>query len=274
MLSFIHNSCGLRIENMAQPTMPTTILQDTFDIHPTSRNIYIQVEPQAIFPAEHIIIKNSSKYSHILTFNDTILQQCPNAHKYLFGMTRILKSDYESIDITLKKFMLTSVTNDKLSTNGHYFRHTVYYNQHHITSIPVRFHRSTDSKNLPEIVNIPRLGSANHCKIDLFRDSQFSLVIENSRQLNYFTEKLCDCVITKTIPVYYGCPNISEYFDTTGWIILENENMSDMIEQLKTLTPDYYMKYIDTVNKNFEEVQEYIDIEKNINRCLRTIPDY
>jgi hypothetical protein len=274
MLSLINNICNLNIDNLVKPARLTTILQDTFDIHPTTRNIYIQVEPQAIFPVEDIIIKNSTKYSHILTFNDSILKQCPNAHKYLFGMTRILRSDYESIDVNFKKFMLTSVTNDKLSTKGHYFRHTVYYNQHYIKSIPVRFHRSTDSKNLPEIVNIPRLGSAITDKIDLFKDSQFSLVIENSRQLNYFTEKLCDCLITKTIPVYYGCPNISEYFDITGWIILENENMLDMIEHLTTLTPDYYMKYIDTVNKNFEEVKEYIDIEENINRCLRTIPEY
>jgi len=274
MISLLNNVCGLEVNKLVSPKKETTIIQDSFDVNPSTRNIYIQVEPQAIWPVEHILIQNANTYSHILTYNDSILKQCTNAHKYLFGMTRILKSDYESIDIHAKQFMITSVTSDKLFTTGHYFRHTVYYNQQLITSIPVRFHRSTDSKNLPAITDIPRLGAANACKIDLFKDSQFSLVLENSRQLNYFTEKLCDCLITKTIPVYYGCPNISEYFDTTGWVILENENMLDMIERMKVLTPDYYMKHIDTVNKNFEEVKKYIDIEENINRCLRTIPEY
>jgi len=274
MLTLLNNVCGLNTDNLVKPKEHTTIIQDSFDVNPNTRNIYIQVEPQAIWPLQDKIIQHAHTYSHILTFNDVILKKCPNAHKYLFGMTRILKDDYESIDIHSKKFMITSVTNDKLFTTGHYFRHSVYYNQHLITSIPVRFHRSADSKNLQVIVDIPRLGQTEESKIDLFKDSQFSLVLENSRQVNYFTEKLCDCLITKTIPVYYGCPNISEYFDTTGWIILENENMLDMIEKLKALTPDYYMKYIDTVHKNYEEVKKYLNIEENINRCLRTISDY
>jgi hypothetical protein len=111
-------------------------------------------------------------------------------------------------------------------------------------------------------------------EIDLFKDAQFSLVIENSRQTNYFTEKLCDCLITKTIPVYYGCPNISEYFDTSGWIILDNESMDDLINKLKILDSNYFMKYIDIIEKNFETVKQYIDIQENINRALCNIPQY
>ena len=108
----------------------------------------------------------------------------------------------------------------------------------------------------------------------MFKDSQFCLVIENSKMANYFTEKLNDCLITKTIPIYWGCPNIEEYFDTTGWIILKDESVEHLAKKINELTPDYYMKHIDTVEKNFKKVKEYIDQEENINRALRTIPDY
>ena len=72
---------------------------------------------------------------------------------------------------------------------------------------------------LPDISNNPLLPQDN--KINLFRKYQFSIVIENVAQNTWFTEKIIDCLITKTIPIYYGCPSISEYFDTTGWIIFD-----------------------------------------------------
>jgi hypothetical protein len=269
-----HNIVGLSIDKTHPPSLPTSIAQDSFQKHSNTRNIYIQLEPDAIRPVESKIISYANQYDFILTFNENILKQCPNAYKYLFGMTRILPEDVNSINITNKKFIITSITNDKLMTVGHHFRHTIFYNQEKILSIPKCFYRSTDSKNLPEIHNNPRLPAEESRKIELFQESQFSLVIENSRQTHYFTEKLCDCLITKTIPVYYGCPNISEYFDTSGWIILENESMDELIKKLYTLTPEYYMNHIDTVMKNFETVKQYIDIQENINRGLRSIPDY
>lgn len=263
----------LSIEKTANPKIETTILIDFFEKNPSTRNIYIQVEPEAILPVQDEIISRSTEFDFILTFNQNILEKCPNAYKYLFGMTRIIPKDVDEIDIYNKKFLITSVTGDKLNTVGHHFRHLVYYNQEYIENIPTCFYISNDSKHLPVINNNPVLGTCPR-KIDLFKDAQFSLIIENSRQTNYFTEKLCDCLITKTIPVYYGCPNISEYFDISGWIILDNESMNDFIDKLNDLTPDYYMKYLNTVEKNFETVKQYIDLQENINRSLRSIPEY
>ena len=48
---------------------------------------------------------------------------------------------------------------------------------------------------------------------------RFSVVIENSREENYFTEKLLDAILCNTIPIYWGCPNISQFFDTDGMVI-------------------------------------------------------
>jgi len=269
-----HNIVGLSIDKTHRPTLPTSIAQDSFQKNPNTRNIYIQLEPDAIRPVQNEIIARAKEYDYIITFNEHILKECSNAYKYLFGMTRITPEDEKNIDIYKKKFNITFITNDKLMTVGHHFRHTIFYNQKKIVSIPKSFYISTDSKNLPNIDNNPRLPAEATRKIELFENSQFSLVMENSKQTHYFTEKICDCLITKTIPVYYGCPNISEYFDTTGWVIIDNESMDDLIIKLSILTPDYYMKYIDTVMKNYETVKNYIDIQENINRALKTIPNY
>ena len=111
-------------------------------------------------------------------------------------------------------------------------------------------------------------------KIQLFREFQFSLVIENSRQANYFTEKLCDCLYTKTIPVYYGAPNIHEYFDTTGWIILENESVDALLEKLAKLDNDWYNRHLEIVEKNYTTVQQYLVFTNNINKTLEILENY
>ena len=41
---------------------------------------------------------------------------------------------------------------------------------------------------------------------------KYSLVIENMQHRNYWTEKLSDAFLGRTIPIYCGCPNIRDFF--------------------------------------------------------------
>lgn len=52
---------------------------------------------------------------------------------------------------------------------------------------------------------------------------RYSVVIENSRERHYYTEKLIDAFLCRTIPIYWGAPNVSETFDTGGMILCETE---------------------------------------------------
>jgi hypothetical protein len=62
---------------------------------------------------------------------------------------------------------------------------------------------------------------------------EFSVAIENSRENNYITEKFYDCLLTDTIPIYCGAPNISDYFDPRGYIELkEIENLDACVESI------------------------------------------
>jgi hypothetical protein len=47
----------------------------------------------------------------------------------------------------------------------------------------------------------------------------YSVIIENVQEPDYFTEKLLDCFICGTIPIYWGASNISRYFNTDGMVI-------------------------------------------------------
>jgi hypothetical protein len=60
----------------------------------------------------------------------------------------------------------------------------------------------------------------------------FSVCIENSSERNYFTEKLIDCFAQKVIPIYWGAPNVSEFFDPDGIIFCKTHDqvIEKMIE--------------------------------------------
>ena len=60
--------------------------------------------------------------------------------------------------------------------------------------------------------------------------------MENCKSPGYFSEKIIDCLIQGTIPIYWGDPTISSYFNMKGII---NFNNIDEIANLK-ISKKYY----------------------------------
>ena len=81
-------------------------------------------------------------------------------------------------------------------------------------------------------------------KEDGLCDYMFSVAIENSNQ--YFSEKLLDCFLTGTIPIYYGTPSVGKWFNMDGMIMLEDGF------DIEWLTEDMYYSKMDAVKDNFE----------------------
>lgn len=50
-------------------------------------------------------------------------------------------------------------------------------------------------------------------KIEALRDYQFSIIIENEKSDYWFTEKLIDCLVTGTIPIFWGSSKVAENFN-------------------------------------------------------------
>jgi len=84
------------------------------------------------------------------------------------------------------------------------------------------------------------------CKEDGLRDYMFSVGIENAVYDTYFTEKLTDCFACGTIPIFYGCKGVTEYFNEDGIIFLDDDF------DLSMLTKDLYYSKIDAIKDNFE----------------------
>jgi Glycosyltransferase family 10 (fucosyltransferase) C-term len=67
-------------------------------------------------------------------------------------------------------------------------------------------------------------------KLDALRNYRFSVVLENSSSDDYFSEKLTDCLIAGTYPLYYGCPNLGSYFPADSFTRLNIDDVEKSIE--------------------------------------------
>jgi len=104
-----------------------------------------------------------------------------------------------------------------------------------------------------------------HKEIGL-NDYMFSIAIENSSYATYFTEKILDCFATGTIQIYRGAPDIGDYFNVKGIIMIDDDAGDFDFDQI---TPDLYFSKLDAVRDNFERVQKMHCAEDWIYRTYR-----
>ena len=44
---------------------------------------------------------------------------------------------------------------------------------------------------------------------------------ENSRENNYFTEKICDAILSECLCFYHGCPNLHDFLHPESYISID-----------------------------------------------------
>ena len=77
---------------------------------------------------------------------------------------------------------------------------------------------------------------------------KYTLAIENSSMPHYWTEKISDAFLAYSVPLYFGAPNIGDYFPEGSYIWLpmdEPDRAIDVIRQ--TLATDNYENRLDAL---------------------------
>ncbi len=85
-------------------------------------------------------------------------------------------------------------------------------------------------------------------KKDALLPYKYSIGMENSAIPFYCTEKIADCFACLTMPIYWGCPNITEYFPKESMILIDSTDFQGSLELIEeAVREDYYSKYFDAV---------------------------
>lgn len=201
-----------------------------------------------------IVLNNHDKFDVVLTYDKSLLNSIPNA-KFLpplmvthFNMlpnpVGINPSKSEKIEtyelpddvfqIYPKSKLVSAISSNKAILPGH--------------------------RNRLDFINSIRgkvdlygrgMGAELPSKLDGLRDYMFSVAIENIECDDYyFTEKITECFLTGTVPIYHGCVNIGEFFDTRG--ILYFKTKEELQHIIDNLTPAKYTEMLPYIQANFE----------------------
>ena len=200
-----------------------------------SNAIALMVEPRAIIPGAYAWMEeNYEKFKYVFTF-DSVLLKLPNAKLLIYGQITAEFPDDE------KTKSVSMVASNKDFCEGHRSRQWVA------------------SILSDRIDTFGRFNGGGYCDDDAYlKGYRFNVAMENCSDGHYFTEKICNCFASRTVPIYWGCPHIHEYFDMDG--IIYCQKPSEVIEAVDRVLMDpegEYNKRLDAIERNLKLVQRY-----------------
>lgn len=205
----------------------------------------VLIEPPSIFPQPYKWIEqNHKKFDWVFTFDKKLVKE--NIYYYPYGgcwIEKHLQGIHEKTKNT--SIIVSSMTR----TKGHLMRHEVVNKFRNQLDVYGKAYNPID------------------LKIEALKDYRFQIVIENCQLETYFSEKLVDCFVTGTIPVYWGCKGIKDFFDMDGIITFNSVN--ELEKLLPTLDASTYFKKIHSVERNFKLAQKYSVTENTLFQLIQ-----
>lgn len=201
------------------------------------------VEPKALH-RRHMFFSwlAQRRFHRILTCNEGLLKRVRNGIYFPFGGTWV--PEWRELDLT-KTRNISLIASAKRDLTGHKLRHEM-----------VDWIRASGRESEVDIVG--RGYRPLERKSEGLASYRYSLVIENVREKSYFTEKLIDAFLCRTVPIYWGAPDIGDFFDTDGMIICET--IEDLQEALTRATAEYYASRLAAVERNLERAVPFADL--------------
>ena len=203
------------------------------------------IEPPAIDNNSYeTILKTYKEYKYVLSSNNSLENKIDNFKFCPTGGCWILEKERQLYD---KSKLVSIIASSKTQTQGHIIRHGIVQ-----LAVERDYPLDVYGRGYNPIDN----------KITGLKDYAFSFTIENSQLNYYFTEKLIDCFMTGTVPIYWGCPDIGKFFNTDGMIDLNDLKYIHDIWNI--LSFGLYNSKKKAIEENFELAKKYIVSEDYI----------
>ena len=237
--------CSGTLSTEGQLQKKVHISYDAISVKPDCINVLVLIEPPSILDITDIARANADKFDLILTWREDLLD-LPNAQKFIFGCCWIEWDEFKPD----KQKVCSFNTSDKGWAPGHLLRQQIWEglkDAEDFNGFGIVKHKSP-----------PRTPNKNF----LFETAKYHIVVENEQRDNWITEKLIDCLASKTIPIYWGASNIGDYFNTDGMIIFNTiEELKDILDNLDE---KFYDDRVDVVEENYEKSKEYWDFHARV----------
>jgi len=233
--------------NVGEFKIPVEIYCDTIkeSKNKNTLKVFWSNEPKELLPnVYNHLLKNYNNYDLIFTSEPNLLNKdISHIKNYMMFHCWCVAYAKECNGNFNKIFNVSTVVGDKSLLPGHLLRRELWDRQSEI-KIPKNFYASSKGNLIKEGSKI--LGDT---KYEMF-DSQFHIAIENVNNDNMYTEKINDCMVTKTVPIYWGCPNINDVYNVKG--IIQINSIDDLIKKINKITPSTYKQMKPYIEENYQ----------------------
>lgn len=188
----------------------------------TRAKVSVMVVEPRLFHARHLNMLRLShrRFHRVFTHDAQTLSRLPNARFLPAASTWVSEFADLKINKTVNISLIASARTDQ---DGHQLRHAIV--------------DDIRAKGL-DVDVMGRAYRSFNKKSEGLAPYRFSVVIENTRNAGYFTEKLIDALLCETIPIYWGAPDITDHFDTESMIICESHDQ--ILAALASVSADQY----------------------------------
>ncbi|WP_375176105.1 glycosyltransferase family 10 domain-containing protein [Pseudooceanicola sp.] len=207
-------------------------------------------EPRVIHNDHRRLLRvTHRRFFRVLTHDRALIGRIPNGVFVPFGTTWV--PEWRDLDLT-KSRSCSLIASAKRSQEGHRVRHAI---ADHIRDSGLD-------------VDVMGGGYAPfEAKSDGLAPYRYSVVIENAREPDYFTEKLIDAILCLSVPIYWGCPNIAEYFDPAPFVICETE--AEIMAAMDQMSDADYAARLPGLQALRDQAARYGDLHLRTAEALR-----
>lgn len=99
------------------------------------------------------------------------------------------------------------------------------------------------------------------------------IAIENHIAPHHWTEKLADCYLGWSLPIYHGCPNAAEYFPEDSFVSINIENPDAALEAIRAaMAPGEYERRLPAIREARRRVLEEYNLFAVLSRMIVSHP--
>ena len=205
---------------------------------PVDRNILITPETYSI---QFYTSRFVSQFSHVITNQNQINHR--NITILHTGTPWFVNKSYdELVDLNEKSVEKTKnisiITSNKLVTDGHKkrFEFAMKLKKYFNDEIDLYGRGINDFED----------------KWDALAPYKYNICIENSKQDDYFTEKINDCFLSFTFPIYYGCNNLKKYYSPNSFKEIDINNYDSSLRTIENILNEksHYNEHLNSIKES------------------------
>lgn len=197
------------------------------------------LEPPGVQPRHHALLPLfQRKFFAIFTYAPRLLRLCGNA--VWFNPHHSPNRAYDGG----KTAMVSLIASAKRDLEGHRLRHSIAAASAGAVDLYGRAYRPVDSTQ------------------DALEPYRYAVVIENSRSPGYFTEKILDAFKARTVPIYWGDPEIGRLFNADG--IIAADDSAGLLAAIERADEAGYARRLGAVLDNQRRSLAYSDLQAGL----------